>query len=646
MAPQLTPVSPPKAVTVLDSQEQTTYEYRITQRTQLSQTRHSSNSVVVLLDQQRMVTSLDQTIYLSNYVTKKVLKRMEGHFSDVSGLAVSRDRRFIASCDTTGGIIPWHGETGVCLINSERGAGFAKTNLTPQNGSAAAAQNRSTIQINEAHQFIRVYDSTAGQVHISLDFSADGESLAVAGDRTVKFWHTKSWKENEDARIPLDAVVHCVRYSSAGNYLATATEKDICIYSIADRQRASRIKTLEGNIGGTFTLTWTLQGTHLLSGGGRRDPTIRVWDVSKGEKIEVFHGHTDKINAISVNDSSNIITSSSCDGSFHLWPFPYTNTLEVSAGAFLPTFFSGGNYQEVSHWVLPAGLVSTKTEVKVIEKTWSLTVNMDVTARTILCTTGGELSTAVKKFTEQINTDSSNYAYFVHRSIVYARTRQWKSALEDADKSISIQESLIGYMSKGIAHYGLRETQKASNAFHDASRFGDSASHLLPLVKAIAIFNTAAEPHESAIKRVNDMANNSFGVDLLVCKVVLVYFYAEMAFAASKANTREKAIDCIDTAIKIADNLSLKTMDFSRYTEFVVIFGWDFQSLWLNVKKYKCLILIRTCNIESLEYYRLLMEECDEAQRDSLRLWFARESFQSCRSYCRPQLSFTQNSRV
>ncbi|KAG2065661.1 WD40 repeat-like protein, partial [Suillus decipiens] len=207
-----------------------------------------SISAAVLPNRQHMVTSLDKTLYLSHLTTRKVLKHLVGHPSDVSGLAVSRDERFIASCDTTGGIILWNGETGVCLLGEVKP-------LTSQNGHAKSA-------------------------------------------------------------ITLDAVVHCIRYSHSGNRLAIATKDHICIYDAVSHQR---VKTLKGNSGGSFTLAWTHDGTYLLSGGGRYDPTVRVWDVSKGDEIEVFHGHINKINAISVNDSNTMITSASCDGSFRLW---------------------------------------------------------------------------------------------------------------------------------------------------------------------------------------------------------------------------------------------------------------------------------------------------------------------------------------
>lgn len=180
-------------------------------------------------------------------------------------------------------------------------------------------------------------------------------------------------------------------------------------------------------------------------------------------------------------------------------------------------------------------------------------------------------------------------------------------------------------MFKSIALYGKRQIKEASRAFDRALQFatGDTTTHLLLLIKAIATFN--AHEYDEAIMYVKDMAEASFNhdADLLVCNIVLTYFYAEMALAASESNIREKAIEYITTALKIATTCSLEKIDVSIYTEFDVIFGLNLKSLWQKINKYRCLILSRTCNIEALECYRLLMEPCDKAERESLVAWFA-----------------------
>jgi WD40 repeat protein len=574
--------------------------------------------VVALPHSQRMITtSQDKTLYLSDLTTRKVLKHLVGHHSDVTGLAVSRDGKFVASCDITGGIIPWNGE-GVCLINDTRGATwFTKAKPITHNGNA----HNGVITQSVALHFITAHNYN--KVFISLDFSADGSTLASAGNNSVKFWSTATWKEKVDAAIYLDSVAHCVRYSSSGEHLAVATDNNISIFNPAN---GHHIKTLKGHSGGTFALTWTLKGPYLLSGGGKRDPTVRVWDALKGEEVETFRGHTDKISTISVNDSSAIITSASTDGSIRLWPFPKSNILDIAAGAFQVTFFSGGNDHKISQWMLPStGLVSTKTQKKVthLHKAYTLTFTMDETAYTII-TTWGKLTTVIEIFTRIITADSHDFICFAHRSIIYARMGQWELALKDAIRSITIQKSLIGYLAKAIAHFGMKQTREANVAFDLALRFtvGDSAAHhLLVLIRAIATFNAGA--YEDALMYVNDMAEVSFDADLLICQIVQVYFYAELAFAASKSNNRDKANEYIDLAIQIANSCYLQTMDFSIYKEFLVIFGWNLNTLWHTVKRYKCLILFRSCNIEALDYYLALMEESDKVHQASLRAWFA-----------------------
>ncbi|KAG2135230.1 uncharacterized protein EDB93DRAFT_833135 [Suillus bovinus] len=237
----------------------------------------------------------------------------------------------------------------------------------------------------------------------------------------------------------------------------------------------------------------------------------------------------------------------------------------------------------------------------------------------------GNLSQAMDIFTEAITADASNYIYYVYRATVYVRLGKWDAALEDVDQSIGIERSALGLMFKGIALYGKTLVKEASRAFDRALQLvtGDSATHLLFLIKAIATFN--ANEHDEALVHVKDMAEtyHDSAADFLACSVVQIYFYAEMAFTAAQGNIRDKSIEYINAAFKIATACSLEKMDMSVYTEFDVIFGWNVKSLWQKINKYRCLILLRTCNIEALECYRTLMDSCDKAEKDSLIAWFA-----------------------
>jgi WD40 repeat protein len=137
-----------------------------------------------------MITgSDDKTLRIWDMETGVVLKKMEGHSSEVKALAISRDGQIIASADDDGEFIAWHGETGESL----------------------------TKPIKAHSSYIN-----------SVDFSPDGTVLATGShDGTTKFWCTKTWQMQGD---PIECSAACIRYSPSGELLAIATE-NIQIYN-------------------------------------------------------------------------------------------------------------------------------------------------------------------------------------------------------------------------------------------------------------------------------------------------------------------------------------------------------------------------------------------------------------------------------
>jgi ribosomal protein L31 len=98
----------------------------------------------------------------------------------------------------------------------------------------------------------------------------------------------------------------------------------------------------------------------------------------------------------------------------------------------------------------------------------------------------GDLSTAEQLLTQDINADVNNHTSYAHRSFVMARKHDWDHALQDAIKSISIQPSLTGYISKGIALCGKGCISNARAAFDVASMYTDQdpeTIHFLLLIK-------------------------------------------------------------------------------------------------------------------------------------------------------------------
>ncbi|KAG1829225.1 WD40-repeat-containing domain protein [Suillus subalutaceus] len=227
-------------------------------------------AVAVFSDKRRMVTaSYDRTLRLWDLKTGAVLKKMEGHSSDVFALTVSRDGQMIASGDSIGEVIAWHGETGQSLTQP------IKTNC--------------------------------GWIY-SADFTPDGTVLVIGGTSiAVKFWCTKTWQLQGEP-IECGAIVFCVRYSPSGELLAIATTQNIQIYNPGTRERIASF--------GRFSksLVWTPDGTRLLSGSDKYDPTIRELDPLTWQRVgHPWKGHTDVINAIAIHPAGILVASTADD---------------------------------------------------------------------------------------------------------------------------------------------------------------------------------------------------------------------------------------------------------------------------------------------------------------------------------------------
>ncbi|KAG1719417.1 hypothetical protein EDB19DRAFT_1918942 [Suillus lakei] len=101
--------------------------------------------------------------------------------------------------------------------------------------------------------------------------------------------------------------------------------------------------------------------------------------------------------------------------------------------------------------------------------------------------------------------------FLCHHSFVVVCKHEWDHTLQDAIKSISIQPSLIGYISNGIALCGKGCVWDARAAFGITFLFTNqdsNAIHFLILIKAIALFS--ADQHDKAMMLIKEVAATAF----------------------------------------------------------------------------------------------------------------------------------------
>ncbi|OAX32265.1 WD40 repeat-like protein [Rhizopogon vinicolor AM-OR11-026] len=198
----------------------------------------------------------------------------------------------------------------------------------------------------------------------ALDISLDGGILASGSfDRTVILWDTKTW-QRKGHPLQCGAHVSWVRFSPTRE-LGVATSGDIQIWDFDRRERLAQFKGHANfNNSRNRSITWTRDGTHLLSAGDENDPVIRSWDTSTLEQAgNSWTGHDRGIYNIILNPAGTLLVSVSDDHTIRLWQLSTGTEVahyEHSDPVFRVAFsvdgrfiFSGGRDKKMLQWEIP-----------------------------------------------------------------------------------------------------------------------------------------------------------------------------------------------------------------------------------------------------------------------------------------------------
>lgn len=174
---------------------------------------------------------------------------------------------------------------------------------------------------NQDLDLLKILDEHVGTI---FGLATDENTLATgSGDATVKLWAKGDWTLIKS----INAQTHFVLCVSLDSDYVYAGGIDNCV-NVFDRDGNNQIASLYGHDANILSIAiddqYVYSGSGELWWGGPGSPrpsifesTVRVWDKTSWTCIAILEGHTDNINAISVD--SKYVYSASDDGTVRVF---------------------------------------------------------------------------------------------------------------------------------------------------------------------------------------------------------------------------------------------------------------------------------------------------------------------------------------
>lgn len=246
----------------------------------------SPNSVAFSPDGSQVLggfPAVDNVLRLWDATTGQLLRTFEGSTDRLDAVAFSPDgaRVFARSLDNTARL--WDKSTGRVLQTfADVTSPASLTLFSPDGKNLLVAYNASVRLLDtETQQILRRYEGHSAKFLWSVAFSVDGSKVVTGGaDGIVTLW---------DASSP--PIVPAPREPFLGAFQVSTTFVRSVMFSP--------------------------DGTEILTGGP--DNAARLWNLTTGEQILAFVGHTDIVAAVAFSADGAQVLTGSLDGTAKLW---------------------------------------------------------------------------------------------------------------------------------------------------------------------------------------------------------------------------------------------------------------------------------------------------------------------------------------
>ncbi len=230
------------------------------------------------------------------------------HRMAVWSLAFSPDGKLLASASDGGEVNLWDAATGKhrAALVGHRGC-VNGLKFTPDSKALISKGYEGCVKIWDVA-------TEKAQATFRFPFREKEKAQFYGGPPELPEEHAKL---TVDFKEPID-LLYGVALSPDGKTLAAATlDKEVKLWSVETGKEVTVIVTDHKD--GAIDVVFSPDGKLLATGGGRKDGSIRLWDIKTGKRVGVLEGHKHSVLGLAFTPDGKTLVSVSCDGTSRIW---------------------------------------------------------------------------------------------------------------------------------------------------------------------------------------------------------------------------------------------------------------------------------------------------------------------------------------